>query len=165
MYRKEKSVAPKERINIVYKPAIEGVEETVELPLRQLVLGEFTSEQVQDTLEDRKPISIDKDNFDQVFKEREITLSLTVSNRLEKSQEKQMHLNLKFETLRDFEPDNLIEQIPDLKKLIEIRNTLKLLKGPIGNVPVFRRKLNKIVQDETSRNKLLEELSKTEKSE
>lgn len=163
MYRKEQTVAPKERINIVYKPAIEGAEEMVELPLRQLVIGEFISGLAEDTLAERKPISIDKDNFDTIFKEREIALTLEVADKLSDNSDKKVSVNLKFEHLRDFEPDSIIDQIPELKKLIEIRNKLKALKGPLGNVPAFRKKLNEIVVDKSSREKLVKELSESDK--
>ena len=39
---KEGSVAPKERVNITYKPATGGAQEDVELPLKILMLGDFT---------------------------------------------------------------------------------------------------------------------------
>ena len=39
---KEGSVAPKERVNITYKPAIGNAKEEVELPLKLLMLGDYT---------------------------------------------------------------------------------------------------------------------------
>ena len=57
---KEGSVAPKERINITFKPALGGAQEEVELPLKLLVLGDFTGREDLRKLEDRKPIGIDK---------------------------------------------------------------------------------------------------------
>ena len=39
---KDGSVAPKERINITFKPAVGGAQEDVELPLKLLVLGDFS---------------------------------------------------------------------------------------------------------------------------
>ena len=64
---KEGSVAPKERVNITYKPATDGAQEDVELPLKILMHGDFTGRQDDRPLEDRKPINIDKDNFDKVM--------------------------------------------------------------------------------------------------
>ena len=64
----EASVAPKERVNIVYKPATGDAKEEVELPLKLLVLGDFTNRPDDRTMEDRDPISVDKDNFDDVLK-------------------------------------------------------------------------------------------------
>ena len=60
---KEGSVAPKERINVTFKPATGNVQEEQELPLKLMVLGDFTQRADDRKVEDRKPISIDKNNF------------------------------------------------------------------------------------------------------
>src|SRR5690349_17375844 len=65
---KEASVAPKERVNIIYKPAGDA-QEDVELPLRILMLGDFTGRADETPVEERKPINIDKDNFNDVLAE------------------------------------------------------------------------------------------------
>ena len=48
--------------------------------------------------------------------------------------------------------------MPELKKLLEIRKALLALKGPLGNVPEFRQSVQKILDDEQLRQKLLAEL-------
>ena len=79
---KECSVAPKERINITFKPAIGGAREEVELPLKLLVLGDFTQREDLRKLEDRKPIAIDKNTLDEVLAKQALSLTLNVPNRL-----------------------------------------------------------------------------------
>lgn len=152
------SVAPKERVNITYKPATGDAQEEVELPLKLLVVGDFTQQQDDRPIEDRKPINVDKDNYEQVLKAQNLSLDLSVPNKLEPDSEDNLAVNLKFESLRDFEPDALVEKVPELKEIIELRNALKALKGPLGNVPDFRKKLQALVQDEDTRAKLLAEL-------
>ena len=76
---KEGSVAPKERVNITYKPAIGNAKEEVELPLKMLMLGDYTQRSDPRPLEDRKPINIDKDNFQEVLAEQKLTLDLSVA--------------------------------------------------------------------------------------
>ena len=51
---KEGSVAPKERVNITYKPATGNAKEEVELPLKLLMLGDYTQRPDPTPLEDRK---------------------------------------------------------------------------------------------------------------
>ena len=63
---KEGRVAPKERTNATFKPATGGAQEEIELPLKLMVLGDFTQRADERKIEDRKPISIDKNNFDEV---------------------------------------------------------------------------------------------------
>ncbi len=67
---KEQSVAPKERVNITYKPATGNAKEEVELPLKMLMLGDYTGRPDPRPLEDRKPINVDKDNFSKVMSEQ-----------------------------------------------------------------------------------------------
>ncbi|WP_133140100.1 type VI secretion system contractile sheath small subunit [Legionella genomosp. 1] len=163
MARKDQSVAPKERVNIVYKPSIEGADEIVELPLRQLVLGEFTNKPSKLPLEKRQTVSINKDNFNQILKLHDIRITTRVPNRLSNDKNDFIPLDLKIQSLHDFEPDHLVKQVPELRKLMELRNALKSLKGPLGNTPEFRRKLDAIVKDPGMRDKLLKDLGIEEK--
>lgn len=158
MTNKEQSVAPKERINIVYKALIDGVEEEIELPLRQLVLGEFYNVATDIPLEKRQTVSVNKDNFNEVLKEHNIKLALRVSNRMSKNKDDTVSIDLKFETMRDFDPDGILHQVPQLQKLFEVREALKSLKGPLGNIPEFRRRLDAIVKDSTAREELIKEI-------
>ena len=73
---KDGSVAPKERINITFKPAIGGAQEEVELPLKLLVLGDFSRREDPRKLEDRKPIGIDKNTLDEVLAKQAVSLTL-----------------------------------------------------------------------------------------
>ena len=63
MAKKAGTVAPKERINIVYRPATGDAQEEVELPLKLLIMSDFTLEPDDRPLEDRKPVNLDKDNL------------------------------------------------------------------------------------------------------
>lgn len=154
----EGSVAPKERVNITYKPSTGDAQAEVELPLKLLVLGDFTQKQDDRPVEERKPINIDKDNYNDVLKAQNLSLDLSVPNKLQPDSQDNMAVSLNFESLRDFEPDAIVEKVPELKEIIEFRNALKALKGPLGNVPDFRKKLQALVSDEGTRAKLLAEL-------
>ncbi|WP_163000038.1 type VI secretion system contractile sheath small subunit, partial [Pseudomonas viridiflava] len=80
---KEGSVAPKERINVTFKPATGDAQEEIELPFKLLVLGDFIQRADERKLEDRKSITVDKNNFDDVLAKQNLTLSLSVPNRLQ----------------------------------------------------------------------------------
>ena len=154
------SVAPKERVNIVYRPATGDAQAEVELPLKLLVLGDFTQRESDTPVEDIKPISVDKDNFNDVLKGQKLGLSLSVPNKLDEkaSPDDVLAINLKFDTLNDFTPDALVDRIPELRQMLELRDALKALKSPIGNLPDFRKRLQDLVQDEGVRARLLNEL-------
>jgi type VI secretion system protein ImpB len=155
---KEGSVAPKERVNIVYRPATGDAKEEIELPLKVLVMGDFTLQKDSRSVEDRQPINIDKDNFNDVLGAQNIRLETVVDNKLSDEPDAQMSINLDFKKMKDFEPDTLIQKIPELKKLMELRDALKALKGPLGNIPEFRKKIQDIVKDEEVKARLLKEL-------
>jgi type VI secretion system protein ImpB len=153
------SVAPKERINITYKPATGDAQAEVELPLKLLVVGDYTQRADDRPVEERAPINIDKDNFQEVLKAQKLSLDLSVPNRLQKEDsEDSLAVSLNFQSLADFEPDAIVEKVPELKSILELREALKSLKGPLGNIPDFRKKLQSLVADEGSRAKLLAEL-------
>lgn len=155
---KEGSVAPKERVNIVYKPETGNAKEEVELPLKLLVVGDFTQKEDDRMVEDRDPVNIDKDNFNEVLKAQDLELKMSVDNKLTEEPDAKMALDLKFESLKDFDPDQIIKQVPELQKLMELREALKALKSPLSNVPEFRKKVQSLVTDEGARERLLKEL-------
>ena len=154
---KEASVATKERVNIVYKPATGDAKEEVELPLKVLVMGDFTMAEDETMVEDRQAINIDKNNFDDVLDSYNIKLETVVKNELSEEDD-EMAVNLKFDSLKDFNPDSVVDQIPELKKLVELRNALKAVKGPLGNIPEFKKKLNELVADDGAKDRILKEL-------
>ncbi len=159
---KDVSIAPKERINIVYRAATGDVEESVELPMKTLVVGKFKSGQDNTPLSERSVIDVNKDNFNDVLKEQQLDLSINVANKLtgeQDDEENQLPVNLKFESLSDFSPDGIVKQVPSLAKLIELRNALKTLKSPLGNVPEFKKKLAAIMKDPSAKDQLIKELA------
>lgn len=159
---KEGSVAPRERVNIVYKPATGDAQEEIELPLKLLMMGDYTGRADNTPLEEREPVNIDKDNYNQVMKEQNITAQVSVPNKLVDKEGEELAINLKFENLKDFGPESVVNQVPELKKLMELRQALTALKGPLGNVPEFRKKIQNLVTDKNAREKILKELSKGE---
>lgn len=155
---KEGSVAPQERVNITYKPATGDAQEEVELPLKMLFIGDYTGRADPRPVEDRKPINVDKDNFEEVLRNQDLGLTLSVPDRLSGEEGASLAVNLKFRKLADFGPDSIAQQVPELKRLMELRSALTSLKGPLGNVPAFRKKIQAILDDEGSREKLMKEL-------
>jgi len=155
---KDPSIAPKERVNIVYRPAIGDAKEEVELPLKMLVMGDFTGRTDDRPLERREPVNIDKDNFNEVLKAQAVRLNLSVPNRLSGNADDAMNLSLKVESMKDFGPEAIVEQVPELKRLLGLREALRALKGPLSNVPEFRKKIQELLKDETASAKLLAEI-------
>jgi type VI secretion system protein ImpB len=155
---KEGSVAPKERVNIVYRPATGDAKEEIELPLKLLVVGDFTSTPDDRMVEEREPINIDKDNFNEVLKAQNLSLDLTVPNKLSEDPDAELNVSVKFESIKDFEPEAIAKNTPELNKLLELREALNSLKGPMSNRPEFRKKIQELIKDEAAREQVLKEL-------
>ena len=156
---KESSVAPKERINITFKPATGGAQEEIELPLKLLVVGDYIHRFDDRKLEDRKPISIDKMTFDEVLSKQGLELNMSVPNRLQdEGDADELAIALSIRAMKDFTPASLVNQVPELKKLMELRDALVALKGPLGNAPSFRKAIEGVLADDESRARVLSEL-------
>lgn len=160
MTKKESSVAPKERINVTFKPATGGAMEEIELPMKVMVIGDFLQRPDEQSLTDRKPISITKSNFQDVMTNQKLTLEMSVPNVLQDNDtEDDIPIKLTISDMHDFEPANIINQIPETKKLYQIREALVSLKGPMGNIPSFRKTLDEIIRDPKRSEQIKKELA------
>lgn len=160
---KDGSVAPRERINIQYKSEKSGPVESVELPFKVLVTGDFTLRQDDRMVEERKPINVDKSNFNEVLRNQNIRLDLTVADRLSDAEDAERTVSLSFTSMKDFEPEQIARQVPELNELLKLREALVALKGPLGNVPAFRKRIEQALQDEELKKQILQELDLADK--
>ena len=154
----EGSVAPKERVNIRYRPATGDAKEEVELPMKHVILGDFTLRPDDTPLEERERVNVNKDTFNDVMRGMDLKVDASVDDRLSDEADAKMSVHLKFDSMKDFEPEQVVNQVPELRKLLELRQALVALKGPLGNTPAFRKAIQSIVDDEGARAALLKEL-------
>jgi type VI secretion system protein ImpB len=155
---KDQTVAPKERVNITYKPATGDAKEEIELPLRTLVIGDFTGRADPRPIEERKTVDVDKDGFDEVLAAHEVRFEGQVPDLVRDEPGAEMSVRIDFRSMRDFGPEAIAEQIPELQKLLSLRTALTALKGPLGNIPTFKKKLEGLVADGDARAALAAEL-------
>jgi type VI secretion system protein ImpB len=151
------SVAPTERVNIVYKSTTGDSSEEVELPLKLLVLGDLTGKLNGEALENRTTVNINKDNFNDVMSGFNLSLAMTVGGSLTEDRE-EMSVHLKIKSLKDLSPDSVARQVPELNDMIEMRKALLALKGPLGNVPAFRKTIQGILNEDDLRTQMMKEL-------
>jgi type VI secretion system protein ImpB len=151
---------PPSRINIRYVNQADG-QEAIELPLRLLVLGDYTQREPDPDdppLEQMRPISIKQsDEFASVMQEMNLGLDLTVDNKLD-DQGGKMKVNLKFPDLDAFNPESIAQQVPELKALLTVRHLLNDLKNYVITNTQLQKELNKIVSNESDFQSLVQKL-------
>jgi type VI secretion system protein ImpB len=150
---KDGSVGPRSRINIKYTAAIGDAQKEIELPLRMLVMGDFTGRQDSTALAERKAISVNKDNFGEVMSQQKLSAKVAVKDKLTGDPDSQLAVNLKFDSLKDFTPGQVAHQVPELAKLMQVRDALMALKNDLNKAD-FRKKLEQLVTDPELRSKL-----------
>ncbi|WP_297814133.1 type VI secretion system contractile sheath small subunit [uncultured Helicobacter sp.] len=151
------SNSPKERINITYKAKTNGQNSEVELPLKLMVLSNLTGNNSEQPIEEREVLQINKLNFNQVMEKLNIHTNFNVKNTLNNEAE-ELEVNLNIAGIKDFSPDNIAQQVPELKKLLQLREALMALKGPMGNIPNFRKAVLEALKNKDTREKLLLEI-------
>jgi len=123
------------RVQITYDVETGGAIELKELPFVVGVMGDFSGkpDEPLPAFKNRKFVEIDPDNFDQVLSGMSPRLAFTVDNKLQDDGSK-MGVELKFNSIEDFEPDNFVQQVEPLRKLVEARQKLSdLLSKMDGN--------------------------------
>jgi type VI secretion system protein ImpB len=155
---KDQSVAPKERVNITYKAQVGDAQEETELPLKILMVGDYTGRPDDTPLEERKPINVDKENFNDVMSKQDLKATVSVADKLSGEKDASLSVQLGFKGLGDFTPEGIVGQVPELKKLLDLRQALTALKGPLGNIPAFRKKIQALLGDDKARQQLMQEL-------
>lgn len=155
------SKARESRVNIVISDKLKGGAEP-ELPFRMLVMGDYTLKADKRPVEDRVPVDINKSNFDSVMQSFNLSLDLNVADRLSGTGE--MPVSLKFGTLKDFRPEAIARQVPQLKNLLELRDALKALRPAMGDKGA-QQKLAEAIKDPAVREKILAMLAQPEAGE
>lgn len=116
----------KPRVHITYEVETEGAVEDKELPFVVGVMGDFSGHPTKKlkALKDRKFVNIDRDNINDVMKQMNPGLNIRVENTL-KGDGSEMGVQLKFESMEDFEPARVAQQVEPLKNLLTTRDKLR----------------------------------------
>ncbi|MEQ1764910.1 MAG: type VI secretion system contractile sheath small subunit, partial [Pyrinomonadaceae bacterium] len=143
------------RVQITYDVETGGAIELKELPFVVGVLGDFSGkpEEALPALKNRKFVEIDRDNFDQVLSGMKPRLAYNVDNRLQEDGSK-VGVELKFNKIDDFEPDNIVQQVEPLRKLVEARQKLSDLLSKMDGNEKLENILNDVIGDAAKQKEL-----------
>lgn len=143
------------RVQLTYDVEVGDSIEKKEIPFVVGVLGDFTGKPSEPLpkMKDRKFVEIDRDNFNKVLEGMKPRVAFRAANKLA-DDGSQIAVDLSFKSIDDFSPENVAEQIPPVKKLVEARKRLSdLLTKLDGN-----DKLDELLQDIISNNESLKKL-------
>ena len=149
----------KPRVHITYDVETEGAVEQKELPFVVGVLGDFSGNPTEPLkpMRDRNFVQIDRDNFNDVMKRMTPGLNLRVENTL-KGDGSEMAVQLKFQSMDDFDPAKVAQQVEPLKKLLETRDKLKEMLTKVDLSPDYEEVLQQILENTENVQKLAGEL-------
>jgi len=122
------------RVQLTYDVEVGDAKEIKELPFVVGVLGDFSaaSELEKTKLKDKKFINVDLDNIDEVIESLAPRASFQVGNALTDAGGK-ISIDLTFKAMDDFRPENVVQQVDPLKKLVAARERLTDLRNKISN--------------------------------
>jgi type VI secretion system protein ImpB len=140
------------RVHITYDVETGGAIEKRELPFVVGVMADLSGmpEKPLPPIAKRKFVAIDRDNVNDVMKKIGPRLAFKVDNRLTEDDTK-LNVELRFDTMDDFQPAKIAQQITPLRKLLDLRNSLANLRSSlIGN-----EKLDNLLQEMIQNDEML----------
>ncbi len=149
---------PKARVNLKLDLHTGGAQKKTELPLKLLAVGDFSNGQENRLLSERGKVNVDKNNFNSVLDEFSPSVNLSVENTLAGDGSEE-NVALAFRDIKDFEPEQVARQIPQLKAMLAMRNLLRDLKSNLLDNQAFRKELEKILLNPALSAELRSELS------
>src|SRR5512135_759810 len=136
------------RVHITYQVETEGAQVEKELPFVVGVLGDFSGHPTQPlkSLKDRKFIQIDRDNFNDVMARMTPGLNIRVENTLA-DDGSELAVQLKFNSIDDFDPGRIVKQVEPLRKLLETRDKLRDLLSKVDRSEDLENILERVLQN------------------
>lgn len=152
----------KPRVHITYDVETEGALVKKELPFVVGVMGDFSGNNNTDLkpLRDRRFIQIDRDNFDDVLRRMSPKLKLKVDNKLA-NDDSQMSVELEFNSIEDFQPAAVVDQVEPLRHLMETRNKLRDLLTKVDRSEELEELLERVLNNSDDLQALSSELNRT----
>jgi type VI secretion system protein ImpB len=140
------------RVQISYDVHVGDAIEKRDLPFVAGVLADLSGMPAKPLpkIEERNFVEIDRYTINDVMQKIGPRLAFKVPNRLNEDDTK-LNVELHFESMDDFQPARIAQQITPLRKLLELRNSLANLRSSlIGN-----EKLDNLLQEVVQNQELL----------
>lgn len=137
------------RVQIEYDVEIYGSEKKVELPFVMGVLADLSGKPLEPlpSVADRKLLDIDIDNFDERMKAMKPRVAFAVKNTL--TGEGQLMVDITFESLNDFSPDEIAKKVDSLSQLLDARTQLENLQTYMDGKAGAEELVMKLLKDKS----------------
>jgi len=137
------------RVQITYDVQVGDAIEKRDIPFVVGVLADLSGvpEKPLPAIAKRKFVSVDRDNLNDVMKKIGPRLAFKVPNRLSEDDTK-LNLELRFESMDDFQPARVAQQITPLRKLLELRNSLANLRSSLIGNDKLENLLQEMIQNQ-----------------
>lgn len=135
------------RVQLTYDVEIGDAIEQKELPFAMGVLGDFSGNPLnpQPKLKDKKFVSVDLDNFDEVMSAMTPRAVYRVPNKLTDTGG-EFAVELNFNSIDDFRPEAVVQQVEPLKKLLDARTKLADLRNKLAGNEVLEDILSDVLR-------------------
>lgn len=148
----------KNRVSITYDVETNGAVQTKELPFVVGMIGGYSGDRTdREPMEDRTFYQVDKDNFDQVMSRVAPRLTYKVENKLQ-DDGSEFEVDLDFQSMKDFEPDAIVDKVEPLRNLAKTREQLMTLLSKADRSRDLEKLLKEILQDQDTIKALGDEL-------
>lgn len=138
----------KSRITLTYRTSIEGQPAAVNLPLRLMVLGDFSKGTSVDAAEKeikKRPVRpISGNNFDDVMESMKINDLQLKNLRCFIPGLKKLDVSLSFDSLKSFSPEEVIQQVPELRALLLMKTLLSEMSAEMTNNSETRQDIREL---------------------
>ncbi len=143
------------RVQITYDVETLGAIEMKELPFVVGILADLSGnpEEPLPLLKERKFVEIDRDNFNDIMASIEPRLTMRVKNTIQ-DDDSQLNVELKLRHMDDFEPVEVVKQVPALRKLYEARQKLSDLLTKLDGNDELDRLLSEVVENTEGLNEM-----------
>jgi type VI secretion system protein ImpB len=137
------------RVHITYDVQVGDAIEKKDLPFVVGVLADLSGmpDKPLPAIAKRKFVAIDRDNVNDVMKKIGPRLAFKVPNRLNEDDTK-LNVELRFESMDDFAPARIAEQVSPLRKLLELRNSLANLRSSLIGNEKLETLLQEVIQNQ-----------------
>jgi type VI secretion system protein ImpB len=152
---------PKSRLTLTYRTTVTGAAQEVQLPFRVVVMGDLSGGSARDRkvdLDQRLLRRLDGKNLDDVMADMQMSVELTVPNRIDPDKASDLPVKLPVNSMRSLSPAEVAKNVPKIKSLLLLKKLLLEVQANIDNRKEFRRLLRQLAQDKAAVQSMVKEL-------